>query len=73
MTQKRARHLFLELSRRLYEAHPDDFPNGFGGIAKHYRRAWHPNWAEANKIGIYSYRDAWENPTMKALRESVGM
>lgn len=72
MTQKKARHLFLELSRRVYLEHHGTL-KGFGKAARYYRRNWHPIWYTAKVYGITSYADAWNSSTMAAIRQTVGM
>ena len=69
MNRKRARHLLLELSRRIYlEQHGT--LKGFGNISRHYRDEWrHLDYSVTG-----GYKNAWNNsPIMKELREHFGM
>ena len=75
MTRKRARHLFLEMARRIYLEQSGTL-KGFGKVAKHYSDAWRPvsnNRALDEKFQIRSYKDTWENELIKELRKSVNM
>lgn len=68
MTRKRARHLLLEMSRRLYMQEHGNL-KGFGKVARHYSDSWrHANYATTG-----GYRAAWDSEIMTTLRRSVGM
>lgn len=69
MTQKKARHLMMELSRRLYIEQKGTL-KGFGKVSKFYNDKWSPRFGS---YGVYSYDDVWNNETITAIRKSVGM
>ena len=68
MNRKRARHLWLELSRRIYL---DNYGTlkGFGKIAKHYRDEYRHT--DYSKTG--GYKAGWENDIVKQLRDYYNM
>ena len=65
MTRKRARHLMLELSRRVYLNQKGTL-KGFGKMAKLYGDSWRPC------DPYLSYKDVW-SVEMKEFRKMVGM
>ena len=68
MTRKRARHLLLEMSRRVYLKEHGTL-KGFGKIAKHYNDDWrHINYATTG-----GYKKSWNSELMVLVREYVGM
>lgn len=69
MTRKRARHLLMELARRIYlEKHGT--LRGFGKTASFYRDSWKPG-EGINRFG--GYKGAWENEIIREIRKSCGM
>lgn len=69
MTRKRARHLLMELARRMHLQEHGTL-RGFGKTASFYRDSWKP--AEGiNKFG--GYKGAWENEIIREMRKSCGM
>ena len=68
MNRKRARHLLLEVSRRLYLKEHGNL-KGFGKIAKFYN----DDWRHTDYKVTGGYKAAWNNEIMVRLRESVGM
>ena len=69
MTRKRARHLLMELARRIYlEKHGT--LRGFGKTASFYRDSWKPG-EGINRFG--GYKGAWENEIIREMRKSCGM
>lgn len=68
MNRKRARHLVLELARRVYQKENGTL-KGFGYIARHYRDEYRH--LDYGKTG--GYKAAWNHPYMKDLREMYGM
>lgn len=68
MTRKRARHLLLEMSRRLYLKEHGNL-KGFGAIAKFYN----DDWRHRDYKATGGYKKAWESDLMKQLRGSLGM
>lgn len=68
MNRKRARHLMLELSRRI---HIERYGSckGFGETAKFYRDEWRH--LDYTKTG--GYKTAWNSNIMVAIRKSVNM
>lgn len=68
MTRKKARHLNLELCRRLYLKEHGNL-KGFGKIAKFYSDSWRHK--DYSKTG--GYKAAWNNEVMVTLRKSVEM
>lgn len=68
MTRKKARHLNMELCRRLYEREHGTL-KGFGIIAKWYSDSWRHT--DYSKTG--GYKATWNNDVMVQLRKSVGM
>lgn len=68
MTRKRARHLLLEMSRRLYMQEHGTL-KGFGKVAKHYSDSWR----HANYSITGGYKAAWNSEIMVALRKAVDM
>lgn len=69
MTQKKARHMMMEVSRRIY-MNANGTLKGFGKISRFYNDQWKPRFGE---MGINSYDDAWNMDAMVALRKTVGM
>lgn len=68
MTRKRARHLLLEMSRRLYLKEHGNL-KGFGKIARHYNDRWrHRDYRTTG-----GYKVSWNSDMMKLLRDMVGM
>ncbi len=68
MTRRRARHLMLELCRRLYLTDHENL-KGFGKTAKFYSDDWrHKNYKVTG-----GYKKAWDSELMRKLRETVGM
>lgn len=68
MTRKRARHLLMEMSRRLYLTDHETL-KGFGKISKHYR----DDWRHLNYKTTGGYKKAWDSEIMRQLRASVEM
>ena len=68
MTRKRARHLTLELCRRLYLKDHGTL-KGFGRIAAHYR----DDWRHTDYTTTGGYKKAWNLDIMVQLREILGM
>lgn len=68
MNRKKARHLVMEMSRRLYLKEHGDL-KGFGKIAKFYNDDWRHT--DYNLTG--GYKKAWNSPAMTTLREILGM
>lgn len=68
MSRKRARHLLLELSRRLYLKEHGNL-KGFGKIAKFYNDDWrHKDYKTTG-----GYKKAWNSDLMVQLRATLGM
>ena len=68
MTRRKARHLSIELCRRLYMNEHGNL-KGFGKVARHYSDSWrHKDYATTG-----GYKAAWESEIMVMLRKSVGM
>ena len=72
MTQKKARHLAMELSRRIYLGTHGTL-KGFGKISRHYSDRWHLKFDVLGEYNINSYHDAWNAPIMQQLRKLYGM
>lgn len=67
MNRRTARHLMLELMRRVYLDQHKTL-KGFGKTAKFYDRNWKP---KVNEVG--GYKAAWESDLLKTLRTVNGM
>lgn len=68
MTRKKARHLMLELARRLYLQNNGNL-KGFGKIAKFYRDSYRHN----DYFVSGGYKATWNSELIVLLRETVGM
>lgn len=68
MNRKRAGHLMLELSRRIYLDYNGTL-KGFGKVAQHYRDEYRHT--DYSKTG--GYKVSWESEIMKKLRELYKM
>lgn len=68
MKRKRARHLLLEVARRVYLGQHGTL-KGFGKVAKFYR----DEWRHLDYTATGGYKAAWNCEAMAALRKSVGM
>lgn len=66
MSRKKARHLYLELSRRILTQ--SDCEKKIGEVLKFYNRNWKP---DLRKFG--GYKATWNSEPMLSLRKSVGM
>ncbi len=68
MSRKRARHLLIEMSRRLYlEEHGD--LKGFGRVMKFYN----DDWRHKDFKSTGGYKAGWNCEIMRQLRASLGM
>lgn len=67
MNRKRARHLHLELSRRIYLREHGTL-KGWGKIAKFYNDDWRPKFRL-----IYGYKGCWNYDIMVQVRKDYGM
>ena len=68
MSRKRARHLMLECSRRIYLNYYGTL-KGFGKTARFYG----DNWRHSDYKSTGGYKAAWNSEIMQELRKSVGM
>lgn len=68
MNRKKARHLMMEVSRRLYIKEHGNL-KGFGKIAKFYN----DDWRHKDFKATGGYKKAWNSDVMKLLRETLGM
>lgn len=68
MNRKRARHLLLELSRRLYLAEHGNL-KGFGKVARFYN----DDWRHTDYKVTGGYKAAWNSDIMMKLRRSLDM
>lgn len=67
MSRKRARHLFLELARKIQVDQKKSL-KGFGKTARFYDDNWRP---KVHELG--GYKGAWNSEIIQDLRKSVGM
>ncbi len=72
MTRKKARHLFLEMARRMHMNQHGGL-QGFGKTASYYGADWRPDFEVARRWGLNSYEDCWNSEAVKQIRKSVGM
>lgn len=72
MKREKARHMFMEVARRIYENENGNL-KGFGKIAKFYRDDWRPDFKKASEQGMDSYYKMWNSDLMVRLRSSINM
>lgn len=68
MNRKKARHLMMEVARRLYIKEHGNL-KGFGKIEKFYN----DDWRHKDYTVTGGYKKAWNSDIMRLLRESLGM
>jgi len=70
MTRRRARHLMLEISRRLYLQEHGNL-KGFGKTQIY--KFYNDDWRHRDYSVTRGYKNAWNSECMLMLRKAVGM
>ncbi len=68
MSRKRARHLMLELARRIHKNYYGNL-KGFGKTARFYS----DDWRHLDYKSTGGYKASWNSEIIRQLRDSVGM